>query len=110
MVIILENTEHIVNHDYITSKGNWILLYSSWIIGWYRCNRPDYPPPPLDWTIPGYSLDYNTLGIVWELPDYTPVYTLGAPRVYPTSPDYTPPDSRWGIVWAIGVYSGIYHI
>ena len=23
-----------------------------------------------DWTIPGYSLDY-TLGIVWELPDYT---------------------------------------
>ena len=67
-------------------------------------------PPPLDWTIPGYSLYYNTLGIVWELPDYTPVYTLGAPRVYPTSPDYTPPDSGWGIVWAIGVYSGIYHI
>ena len=25
---------------------------------------------PPDWTIPGYSLDY-TLGIVWELPDYT---------------------------------------
>ena len=26
---------------------------------------------PPDWTIPGYSLDY-TLGIVWELSDYTP--------------------------------------
>ena len=35
-----------------------------------RCNRPDYPPPP-DWTIPGYNLDY-TLGIVWEIPEYTP--------------------------------------
>ena len=66
-------------------------------------------PPPPDWTIPGYNLDY-TLGIVWELPDYTPRYNLGAPRVYPTSPDYTPPDSGWGIVWAIGVHSGRYHI
>ena len=64
---------------------------------------------PPDWTIPGYSLDY-TLGIVWELPDYTPGYSLGDPRVYPTNPDYTPPDSGWGIVWAIGVYSGRYHI
>ena len=53
---------------------------------------------PPDWTIPGYSLDY------------TPGYTLGAPRVYPTSRDYTPPDSGWGIVWAIRVYSGRYHI
>ena len=64
---------------------------------------------PPDWTIPGYNLDY-TLGIVCELPDYTPGYTVGAPRVYPTSPDYTPPDSGWGIVWAIGVYSGRYRI
>ena len=73
-------------------------------------------PPPPDWTIPGYSLNY-ALGIVWELPDYTPGYTLGAPRVYPTSPDYAPPDSGWGIVWAIvshiwylPEYSGRYHI
>ena len=26
--------------------------------------------------------------IPWELPDYAPGYTLGAPRVYPTSPEY----------------------
>ena len=49
-------------------------------------------------------------GIVWELPDYTPGYILGAPRVYPTSPDYTPSDAGWGIVWEIGVYSGRYYI
>ena len=64
--------------------------------------------PPY-WTVPGYSLDY-TLGIIWELPDYNPVYTVGAPRLYPTCSDYTPPDSGWGIVWAIKVYSGRYHI
>ena len=33
-------------------------------------------------------------GIIWNIPrgipDYTPGYILGAPRVYPTSPDYTP--------------------
>ena len=64
---------------------------------------------PPNWTIPGSNLDY-TLGIVWELTDYTPGYNLGALRVYPTSPDYSPPDSGWGIVWAIEVYSGIYHM
>ena len=39
-----------------------------------------------------------------------PGYILGAPRVYPTSPDYTPSDGGWGIVWEIGVCSGVYYI
>ena len=46
--------------------------------------------PGIIWNIPW--------GIVWELPDYNPGYILGAPRVYPTSPDYTPSDAGWGIV------------
>ena len=57
----------------------------------------------LSWTVVEYlSQSYwsnYTLGIVCEPPDYTPGYTLGAPRVCPTSPDYTPPDSVRGIVW-----------
>ena len=61
------------------------------------------PPPPTElypgiiWNIPW--------GIVWELPDYTPGYILGAPRVDPTCSDYTPSDSGWGIVWEMGVYT-----
>ena len=71
--------------------------------------------PPMNYTrvysgqYPG--IIWNILwGIVWELPDYTPGYILGAPRVYPTSPDYTPSDAGWGIAWDIEVYSGIYYI
>ena len=73
------------------------------------------PPPPLNYTRV-YSRLYPGMiwnipwGIVWELPDYTPGYILGALRVYPTNPDYTPSDAGWGIVWEVGVYSGRYYI
>ena len=62
---------------------------------------------PLDWTVLGYSLAY-TLGILWELPDYTPGYILRAPRVYLTRLYPT----RYRVGYSLGdvVYSGIYHI
>ena len=71
--------------------------------------------PPLNYTRV-YSGLYSGIiwnipwGIVWELPEYTPGYIQGAPRVYPTSPDYTPSNAGWGVVWEIGVYSGRYYI
>ena len=73
------------------------------------------PPPPLKYTrvysglYPGIIWNIPW-GIVCELPDYTPGYKLGAPRVYPTCSDYTPSDSGWGIVWEVGVYSERYYI
>ena len=37
--IMLENTEHDVNHtSFIISKLNWILSHSRWITGSYRAN------------------------------------------------------------------------
>ena len=54
-------------------ERHWYLLFQQ-----YRCNRPDYPPPPptvlhpgIFWTIPGYS------------PEYILGYSLGTPRLYP---------------------------
>ena len=67
--------------------------------------------PPLNYTrvyselYPGIIWNISW-GIVWEHPDYTPGYILWAPRVYPTSPDYTPSDTGWGIVWEIGYTLG----
>ena len=49
--------------------------------------------PGMIWNIPW--------GIVWELPDYTPGYILGAPRVYSTCSDYTPSNSGWGRLYSV---------
>ena len=66
-------------------------------------------PPPTDlypgifWIIPGYDLEY-TLGYSLGAPRLYPrvgLFILGAPRGYPTCPDYSPSDSRWGIFWEI---------
>ena len=55
-----------------------------------------------------YMSGENNIVSLWDRPIID--IALGDPRIYPTSPDYSPPDPGWGIVWAIGVYPGRYHI
>ena len=46
-------------------------------------------------------INKNPVGL-WELPDYTPGYILGAPRIYQIIYMYTPPGREYrGIFWKI---------